>query len=81
MKEHVSWVIELAVKPGQLDSFKELMEEMVAGTNTEPETLNYEWYISADHRPHLREVRELGGDDHPRQRLHGEVGGTVHGAR
>ena len=41
MKEHVSWVIELAVKPGQLDSFKELMEEMVAGTGTEPETFNY----------------------------------------
>jgi quinol monooxygenase YgiN len=48
MKEHVSWVIELAVKPGQLDSFKELMEEMVAGTSNEPETLNYEWYISGD---------------------------------
>ena len=36
MKEHVSWVIELAVKPGQLDTFKQLMEEMVAGTNSEP---------------------------------------------
>ncbi len=48
MKEHVSWVIELAVKPGQLDSFKELMEEMVAGTSTEAKTLNYEWYISGD---------------------------------
>jgi len=48
MKEHVSWVIELAVKPGRLDSFKELMEEMVAGTSNEPETLNYEWYISGD---------------------------------
>jgi hypothetical protein len=31
------------VKPGQLDSFKELMEEMGAGTSTEAETLNYEW--------------------------------------
>ena len=48
MQQHVSWVIELAVKPGQLGSFKELMEEMVAGTGTEPETLNYEWYISGD---------------------------------
>ena len=48
MKDHVSWVIELAVKPGQLDSFKQLMDEMVAGTNEEPETLNYEWYISDD---------------------------------
>jgi quinol monooxygenase YgiN len=48
MKEHVSWVIELAVKPGKLGSFKELMDEMVAGTSAEPETRNYEWYISGD---------------------------------
>ena len=48
MREHVSWVIELAVKPGKLGSFKELMEEMVAGTSGEPETRNYEWYISGD---------------------------------
>ena len=48
MEEHVSWVIELAVKPGQLDTFKQLMEEMVAGTNSEPGTRNYEWYISDD---------------------------------
>jgi quinol monooxygenase YgiN len=44
----VSWIIELAVKPGELDTFKTLMEEMVAGTNTEPTSLNYEWHISED---------------------------------
>lgn len=48
MENHVSWVIELAVKDGALDTFKELMEEMVAGTSEEPGTLGYEWYISAD---------------------------------
>lgn len=48
MENHVSWVIELAVKPGELETFKTLMEEMVAGTSTEPPTLNYEWYISED---------------------------------
>lgn len=48
MQDHVSWVIELAVKPGQLDAFKQLMEEMVAGTSSEPGTLNYEWYVSDD---------------------------------
>ncbi len=48
MENHVSWVIELAVKPGELGTFKTLMEEMVAGTRTEPPTLNYEWYISED---------------------------------
>jgi quinol monooxygenase YgiN len=48
MKDHVSWVIELSVKAGQLDTFKALMDEMVSGTSTEPGTLNYEWYISDD---------------------------------
>jgi quinol monooxygenase YgiN len=48
MEGQVSWVIELAVKPGELGSFKELMEEMVEGTSTEPPTLNYEWHISDD---------------------------------
>ena len=48
MEEQVSWLIELAVKDGQLDAFTELMEEMVAGTSVEPQTLAYEWYISDD---------------------------------
>ena len=48
MNEHVSWVIELAVKDDAHDTFKELMEEMVSGTSTEPQTLAYEWYISDD---------------------------------
>ena len=48
MKDHVSWVLEVTVKPGQLDTYKAFMDEMVAGTSTEPGTLNYEWYISED---------------------------------
>jgi quinol monooxygenase YgiN len=48
MEGHVSWVVELAVKPGELDTFRALMEEMVEGTSPEPGTLNYEWYVSDD---------------------------------
>jgi quinol monooxygenase YgiN len=48
MKGHVSWVNELPIKDGALDTFKELMEEMVSGTRAEPGTLAYEWYISRD---------------------------------
>jgi quinol monooxygenase YgiN len=48
MENHVSWVIELAVKDGKLGDFTTLMEEMAAGTSTEPPTLAYEWYISDD---------------------------------
>ena len=44
----VSWVLQCAVKDGQLDAFKELMEDMVAGESEEPGTLNYEWFISDD---------------------------------
>ncbi|MCS7008172.1 MAG: antibiotic biosynthesis monooxygenase [Gaiellaceae bacterium] len=48
MEGQVSWVVELAVKEGKLDAFRELMEEMVEGTSAEPRTLAYEWYISED---------------------------------
>jgi quinol monooxygenase YgiN len=46
--EQLSWVLQCAVKDGQLDAFKELMEEMVAGTREEPGALDYEWFISDD---------------------------------
>jgi quinol monooxygenase YgiN len=48
MRGYVSWVNELAVKDGKLELFRELMEEMVSGTSTEPGTLAYEWYSSDD---------------------------------
>ena len=47
MEKHVSWIVELSVKDGEHDRFEELMREMVAGTSEEPETLAYEWYVSA----------------------------------
>lgn len=48
MQGQVSWMLEATVKPGQLDTSKALMEEMVEGTSQEPQTLNYEWYLSDD---------------------------------
>jgi quinol monooxygenase YgiN len=48
MNEHISWVNELAVKDGKLETFRELMEEMVSGAKDQPGTLSYEWYISDD---------------------------------
>jgi quinol monooxygenase YgiN len=48
MEGHVAWIIELAVKDGQLSTFEELMQEMVEGTSSEPRTLAYEWYVSSD---------------------------------
>jgi len=49
MKQHISWVLELAIKPGELDAFKAVLEEMVDGTSSvEPNTLAYQWFISDD---------------------------------
>ena len=49
MSDHVSWLLELSVKDGQLDDFRALMKDMVGVTrDNEPGTLNYEWSISDD---------------------------------
>jgi quinol monooxygenase YgiN len=48
MNDQVSWVLEVDVKPGQLDRFRALMDEMVARTSEEETTLGYEWFISDD---------------------------------
>ncbi len=49
MSDHVYWVLELVVKSGEADNFKALMNEMVETTRAnEPDTLNYEWTLSAD---------------------------------
>jgi quinol monooxygenase YgiN len=48
MGEQVSWQVELAVKPGELDNFRALTEEMVESTRGEPGVLSYERFISAD---------------------------------
>ena len=49
MSDNVYWMLEVAIKPGQLDNFKTLMMEMVEATQAnEPNTLNYEWTISED---------------------------------
>jgi len=45
---HVTFLVEVAVKDGRLDTFEQLMREMVEGTSAEPQTLAYEWYISDD---------------------------------
>jgi quinol monooxygenase YgiN len=48
MNGQVSWVYEVAVKPGKIDAFRTLMEEMVESTRAEPGALVYEWFVSDD---------------------------------
>ena len=49
MNDHISWLLELSIKSGQLDNLKALMNEMVQATYAnEPGTLNYEWFINEE---------------------------------
>ncbi len=56
MNDRVSWLLEVAVKPGTIDAFRILREELVASTRAEPGVLGYEWFVSDDDRAvHLYE--------------------------
>jgi len=46
--QQVSWSVELGVRPGQLENFRALTEEMVALSSQEPGTLVYERFLSED---------------------------------
>ena len=46
MGTQVSWQVELAVKPGELDNFRALTREMVASTRDEQGVVSYERYVS-----------------------------------
>ena len=47
MSNNVSWLLELAVKPGELDNMKALMAEMIEATMAdEPDKLNYDWLLN-----------------------------------
>ena len=49
MNDTVSWVLELAIKPGELDNFKTLMGEMVEDVEaSQPGTTANERFFSAD---------------------------------
>ena len=49
MSDQVLGISEVAIKPGELDSFRALVKEMVEATRVnEPKAMNYEYYISED---------------------------------
>lgn len=49
MTTDIYWLLELAIKDGHLADFETLMNEMSQATQqNEPNTLNYEWWVSDD---------------------------------
>jgi quinol monooxygenase YgiN len=50
MSEQISWCVALGVKPGQLDNFMKLTQEMVASTRNEPGVLSYQRFVGDDNK-------------------------------
>ena len=48
MTDNISVVLSFEINDGQEDAFQALMADMVASTETEDGTLNYEWYRSGN---------------------------------
>lgn len=49
MSDNIFLVVEVAIKAGEFDNFKVVLKDMVDATQAdEPNTLNYEWFISED---------------------------------
>ena len=48
MSTHISWLLEVAILPGQLENFKAVARDLIAVTEKEKGTLAYEWNLSAD---------------------------------
>lgn len=46
MFENIGWIVEAKLKDGKRDEFAAVMKEIVAETQKEAGTLNYQYYIS-----------------------------------
>ena len=46
----VHLVVEGTIHEGSFEALETLAKQMVAGSEKEPGTLGYEWYLSAEHR-------------------------------
>jgi len=49
MSTEISWLLVVAIQPGQLDDFRSVARDLIASTQNEPGTLAYEWNLSEDH--------------------------------
>ena len=49
-KQAVQFNVDLTINEGKLDSFRSIVQAMIAGTQKEPGALGYEWYLSGDRK-------------------------------
>jgi quinol monooxygenase YgiN len=50
VKHTVHVAVDLTIHEGKLDAFEAIARAMVAGSQKEPGTLGYEWFLSAERR-------------------------------
>ena len=48
MSTQISWLLEVAILPGQLENFKAVARDLIAITEKEKGTFAYEWNLNAD---------------------------------
>jgi quinol monooxygenase YgiN len=48
MSNQVYWLLEAAILPGKLDDFRAVARDLIAATEPEPGTFDYEYNLNAD---------------------------------
>ena len=48
--QQVRFTVSLAISPENFDKFERIAEEMIAGSESEPGTLGYDWCLSGDRK-------------------------------
>jgi quinol monooxygenase YgiN len=48
MSKNITWILQVAIHPGKLDDFRSVVKDLIAKTELEPGTLDYEWNLSDD---------------------------------
>lgn len=48
MSDNIFCIAEGTINEGQLDNFNAVKNGLIESSNNEPNTLNYEWFISED---------------------------------
>jgi quinol monooxygenase YgiN len=48
MSNQISWILQVAIHPGKLEDFRSVAKDLIAKTESESGTLDYEWNLSED---------------------------------
>lgn len=48
VSNQISWLLEVEILPGKLDDFRAVARDLIANTEPEPGTFDYEWHLSPD---------------------------------